>query len=93
MLCHQKWTIQYNVWHRNCSYQCQLVDLFGANIMNRFEVKENTPNSYGVFDTKAKDFHRPENVPAVSIYMTFEGANRVCDIMNAEWKHFLNNPK
>lgn len=57
----------------------------------RFEVRENTPNSFAVIDTQATAFHRLI-AEAVTIYMREEAAISICKIMNEEWNAFLKNP-
>lgn len=51
----------------------------------RFEVRENTPNSYCVYDNDAKQYYRPIDT-AVSFYMRKETAEQICEIMNREWE-------
>jgi hypothetical protein len=57
----------------------------------RFEVRENTPNSFGIYDNDAKEYHRLIDT-AVSIYMRREAAETIAEIINREWIYFLAHP-
>lgn len=57
----------------------------------RFEARENTPGSWGVFDTQAAQFYRMIDV-AVTMYMRKSAAKKITSIMNTEWIYFLNHP-
>ena len=56
----------------------------------RFEVRENTSDSFGVYDNNAKLFHRLIDT-AISMYMRKETAEQIAEILNKEWNHFVNH--
>lgn len=59
--------------------------------MDRFSVK-NKNNIYYISDNLSKVYHMPDM--AVSIYFkSLQRAQVICDIMNAEWQEFENNPE
>ena len=60
-------------------------------IKERYQVKENTPNSYYIHDNESSKWRLPSK--AVTLYFSDRiSIEKVCILMNEEWLRFLRNP-